>query len=150
MTYLLSRLETLPGTKQKSRLRVLIALLLPVAVNVTEEPKHTHWPKKGNRNIHHMEINRTTGQFQTLKSFRNYSVVYTNGSFIFLCSEWVIKSWNTYKDTSDRLIQIIMKELKKEQDYCKTSISPFFTYHSPGALKLINIGKMGSTAFFIK
>lgn len=40
--------------------------------------------KKGNRNIHHMEINHTAGQFQTLQSFRNYSVVvYIKGSFIF-------------------------------------------------------------------
>lgn len=82
MKYSVPRLGTLPGTKQKSRLRVLIALLLPVSVNVTEEPKHTHSPKKGNRNIHHMEIHHTAGQFQTLKSFRNYSVVYINGSFI--------------------------------------------------------------------
>lgn len=39
--------------------------------------------KKENRNIHHMEIHHTAGQFQILKSFRNYSVVYINGSYIF-------------------------------------------------------------------
>lgn len=84
MKYSVPRLGTLPGTKQKSRLRVLIALLLPVPVNVAEEPKHTHSPKKKeNRNIHHMEIHHTAGQFQILKSFRNYSVVYINGSYIF-------------------------------------------------------------------
>lgn len=32
--------------------------------------------------MHHMGINHTAGQFQTLKCFRNYAAVYINGSFI--------------------------------------------------------------------